>query len=103
MKKKRFTEFVSFLIEPKALNKLEKVTDDNDESMSGWVRELVYRELNISLIIAKPVIADSNADQKTNKNDHDQEKQHSTKDEDLILRELVVNDDEMKEQVDVAN
>ena len=45
MKKRRFTEFVSLMIDPEALGKMKKVTDDTEVSMSEWLRGLVYREL----------------------------------------------------------
>ena len=46
MKKRRFTEFVSLMIDPEALGKMKKVTDDTEVSMSEWLRGLVYRELD---------------------------------------------------------
>ena len=52
MKKRRFTEFVSLMIDPEALGKMKKVTDDGEVSMSEWLRGLVYRELD-SLSVGK--------------------------------------------------
>ena len=45
MRKRRFTEFVSLMIDPEALGKMKKVTDDTEVSISEWLRVLVYREL----------------------------------------------------------
>ena len=33
------------MIDPEALGKMKKVTDDTEVSMSEWLRGLVYREL----------------------------------------------------------
>jgi len=46
MKKRKYTELVSLMIDPEALGKMKKVTDDSEVSMSEWLRGLVYRELD---------------------------------------------------------
>jgi len=52
MKKRKYTELVSLMIDPEALGKMKKVTDDSEVSMSEWLRGLVYRELD-SLSVGK--------------------------------------------------
>jgi len=69
MRKRRFTELVSLMIEPEALNKLRRVSDDSEVSMSEWLRELVYKELHSLPIEEKSVVELSNADQGSTSND----------------------------------
>jgi len=89
MRKRRFTELVSLMIEPEALNKLRRVSDDSEVSMSEWLRELVYKELHSLSFEEKSVIELSNSDQGINENDHDQKKQHSTSNDDLSVKKKV--------------
>ena len=71
MKKRKYTELVSLMIDPEALGKMKKVTDDSDVSMSEWLRGLVYRELD-SLSVGKessienPILSDGGINNESN-------------------------------------
>ena len=62
MKKRKYTELVSLMIDPEALGKMKKVTDDSEVSMSEWLRGLVYRELDSLSVeedtIENPILGD---------------------------------------------
>ena len=62
MKKRKYTELVSLMIDLETLGKMKKVTDDTEVSMSEWLRGLVYRELDSLSVeedtIENPILGD---------------------------------------------
>ena len=71
MKKRKYTELVSLMIDLETLGKMKKVTDDTEVSMSEWLRGLVYRELD-SLSVGKessienPILSDGGINNESN-------------------------------------
>ena len=63
MKKRRFTRFLSLMIEDDAYDKVKRITDDCEISISEWLRELVYKELESVLVETETVVEDSKLDQ----------------------------------------
>jgi len=88
MKKRRFTRFLSLMIEDDAYDKVKRITDDCEISISEWLRELVYKELESVLVETETVVEDSKLDQGMKENEKE-----------FDLNELV-KDCEKEEQLD---
>ena len=59
MKKRRFIKLISLMIEADAYDKVKRITDDCEISISEWLRELVYKELDSLLPETEEVSDDS--------------------------------------------
>ena len=100
MKGAKFNKNLTVTLEEDTHRKIKAISSERGISMMGWLRGIIDEELDSLSFAAKSVIEDSNADQGIKENDHDQKECYSTSNDDLILSELVIKDDEAKEQVD---